>query len=213
MSNRLVRRSVLSLAAVAAAVAAAITATPRPAAATTGIRNAFQAKYPTSTLLTRTAAATGSACYACHQPPSNSTQGNCYRAAIAARLAAGRTNAQAIDDVDGLDSDGDGVPNGVEILMARTDLPGQIGYNPGLIGDKGTDPCGPSTTTPVTNQSETPPAVCAADFNGDGFVTGDDFDLYVAAFELGDISADFNADGFVTGDDFDAFVTAFEAGC
>ncbi len=54
---------------------------------------------------------------------------------------------------------------------------------------------------------------CPSDFDGDGFVTGDDFDAFVAAFELGQISSDFNKDGFVTGDDFDAFVAAFESGC
>ncbi len=54
---------------------------------------------------------------------------------------------------------------------------------------------------------------CRADFTGDGFVTGDDFDAYVIEFIEGNPSADFDADGFVTGDDFDAFVTAFEAGC
>lgn len=56
-------------------------------------------------------------------------------------------------------------------------------------------------------------AYCPSDFDRDGFVTGDDFDAFVAAFELGDISSDFNGDTFVTGDDFDAFVVAFEAGC
>ncbi len=54
---------------------------------------------------------------------------------------------------------------------------------------------------------------CAADFDGDGFLTGDDFDQYVAAFEAGSLAADFDHDGFVTGDDFDAFQAAFEAGC
>jgi len=54
---------------------------------------------------------------------------------------------------------------------------------------------------------------CPSDFDKDGFVTGDDFDAYVAAFELGDLSADFDHDGFVTGDDFDAYVVAFESGC
>ncbi len=54
---------------------------------------------------------------------------------------------------------------------------------------------------------------CPSDFDHDGFVTGDDFDQYVAAFEAGGIASDFNHDGFVTGDDFDAYVTAFEAGC
>ncbi len=55
--------------------------------------------------------------------------------------------------------------------------------------------------------------ICPSDFDADGFVTGDDFDAYVAEFELGDLSADFDGDGFVTGDDFDAFVVAFENGC
>lgn len=54
---------------------------------------------------------------------------------------------------------------------------------------------------------------CLTDFNGDGFVTGDDFDSYVIAFEAGDFASDFNSDGFVTGDDFDGFVAAFELGC
>lgn len=54
---------------------------------------------------------------------------------------------------------------------------------------------------------------CDADFDGDGFVTGDDFDAYTAAFELGATAADFDGDGFVTGDDFDLFVLAFERGC
>ncbi len=58
----------------------------------------------------------------------------------------------------------------------------------------------------------TPPP-CRADVNGDGFVTGDDFDAYVLAFEAGDASADFDGDSFVTGDDFDAYVVEFEVGC
>jgi hypothetical protein len=54
---------------------------------------------------------------------------------------------------------------------------------------------------------------CPSDFDEDGFVTGVDFDLYVQAFEAGDMSADFDGDGFITGIDFDLFVQAFEAGC
>lgn len=54
---------------------------------------------------------------------------------------------------------------------------------------------------------------CTADFDQDGFITGIDYDLYVAAFEAGDASADFDADGFITGIDFDLYVAAFEAGC
>ncbi len=56
-------------------------------------------------------------------------------------------------------------------------------------------------------------ASCPSDFNGDGFVNGDDFDAYVAAFAAGDIKADFNKDGFVNGDDFDVFSVAFAGGC
>lgn len=54
---------------------------------------------------------------------------------------------------------------------------------------------------------------CAADFDADGFVTGLDFDLFVAAFESGQSTADFDADGFVTGADFDLYVAAYESGC
>ena len=56
-------------------------------------------------------------------------------------------------------------------------------------------------------------AVCPADFDGDGFVTGIDYDLYVAAFEEGSSAADFDGDGFITGIDFDLYVAAFEKGC
>jgi hypothetical protein len=63
----------------------------------------------------------------------------------------------------------------------------------------------PKTTTFITSS--------AADFNGDGFLTFEDFDAFVGAFEAGDSSADFNGDGFLTFEDFDAFVAAFEGGC
>ncbi len=54
---------------------------------------------------------------------------------------------------------------------------------------------------------------CRADYNVDGFVTGDDFDQFVAAFELGQPGADIDGNGFVNGEDFDVFVEAFESGC
>ena len=54
---------------------------------------------------------------------------------------------------------------------------------------------------------------CMADFDGDGFLTFEDFDAFVAAFEAGAANADFDGDGFLTFEDFDAFVEAFEAGC
>jgi hypothetical protein len=73
-----------------------------------------------------------------------------------------------------------------------------------------TNPCGSVTSTPalvsVTN-------VCPADINADSFLTFEDFDAFVSAFEAGSATADFNADGFLTFEDFDAFVAAFEAGC
>lgn len=55
-----------------------------------------------------------------------------------------------------------------------------------------------------------------ADFNGDGFVDGFDYDDYVACFEAITCppgkTADFNGDGFVDGFDYDEFVSAFEGG-
>ena len=59
----------------------------------------------------------------------------------------------------------------------------------------------------------TPVPRCRADFDGDGFVTGVDFDLFVQAFESGDMNSDFDGDGFITGVDFDSFVQSFESGC
>jgi hypothetical protein len=55
--------------------------------------------------------------------------------------------------------------------------------------------------------------VCLADFDGNGFVNGDDFDLFSGAVGLGDAAADVNFDGFVNGDDFDYFTQHFDAGC
>lgn len=61
------------------------------------------------------------------------------------------------------------------------------------------------------------PPLCPADFNGDTFVDGFDYDDFVACFEGAPCppgkSADFTSDGFVDGFDYDAFVEAFEVGC
>jgi sugar lactone lactonase YvrE len=54
---------------------------------------------------------------------------------------------------------------------------------------------------------------CPADFNGDGFVNGNDYDEFASAFDVADLAADFNHDGFVNGDDYDAFAEHFDAGC
>jgi len=55
--------------------------------------------------------------------------------------------------------------------------------------------------------------ICAADYNCDGFVTGEDFDSFVSDFELGLAAADVNLDTFVTGEDFDMYVERFASGC
>ncbi len=69
---------------------------------------------------------------------------------------------------------------------------------------------GSTASTPAVFSFKT---VIPADFDGDGFVTGEDFDSFVAAFEGGSLAADFDGDGFVTGEDFDSYVIRFEAGC
>jgi uncharacterized membrane protein len=61
------------------------------------------------------------------------------------------------------------------------------------------------------------PPGCAADYNTDGFVDGDDLLAYVWCFERGICrpgnSADINRDGFVDFFDYDDFIRAFEEGC
>ncbi|MBL8760338.1 MAG: hypothetical protein JNL50_03465 [Phycisphaerae bacterium] len=54
---------------------------------------------------------------------------------------------------------------------------------------------------------------CAADSNCDGFVNGDDYDLFASWFDAASPRADHNRDGFVNGDDYDLFAEAFDAGC
>ncbi len=54
---------------------------------------------------------------------------------------------------------------------------------------------------------------CLADFNADGFVNGDDYDLFAEAFDAGFAPADLNHDHFINGDDYDLFAEAFDAGC
>ena len=65
-----------------------------------------------------------------------------------------------------------------------------------------------STPASFSGQTRIP-----ADFDHNGFLNGDDFDGFVAAFEAGDPSADFDENTFVSGEDFDAFIEHFVAGC
>lgn len=55
--------------------------------------------------------------------------------------------------------------------------------------------------------------LCRADLNMDGFLLGDDLDLFSQLFEDGEPGADYDVNGFVNADDYDAFVSDFEAGC
>jgi hypothetical protein len=64
--------------------------------------------------------------------------------------------------------------------------------------------------TTLSNSTE---VYCPADFDQDGFITGQDFDLFHDAFAAGDENTDFDGDGFLTGLDFDLYVLAFESGC
>ncbi len=117
---------------------------------------AWEAKYPLSTLPARMQALTDSDCNVCHHSQPG-VLGNCYREDLSDLFALGMSPADAIDQLDTVDSDGDGVPNGVEIMTPRAGEPGEIGYNPGLVGDTGVDPCGDPPNEVVTGVPETPP--------------------------------------------------------
>ncbi len=54
---------------------------------------------------------------------------------------------------------------------------------------------------------------CGPDVDGNGFVNGNDYDLFSAWFEDSDPAADYNGDTFVNADDYDAFSYQFEMGC
>lgn len=118
--------------------------------------SAWVDRYPTSTLPARMSALTGSACNVCHHPSAFNDAGNCYRADLINLIGQGMTPTQAIDQLDTVDSDGDGIPNGEEATTPRPEA-NEIGYNMGLIGDSGTDPCATNPAEPVSGVPETPP--------------------------------------------------------
>lgn len=217
---------------VAGVIGSAMLASPPEARATNGVMNAWRTRYPTSTLLAQATAQMGNQCYMCHHPSSTSNPGNCYKDALETRIQGGMSAAAAINAVDALDSDNDGVPNGVEITTARAGT-SAIGYNPGLRGATGTDPCWSNPNAAVSNQLETPPAepqchgTCSADFDDgsrtgtpDESVTIDDLIYYLGIFEAGDSCGDID-DGSGTGTqdqgvgiaDLVYFLVRFEAGC
>lgn len=55
--------------------------------------------------------------------------------------------------------------------------------------------------------------LCLADVDCNGFINGDDYDVFADFFESGSNDGDLNEDGFLNGDDFDIFAEAFESGC
>ncbi len=96
-----------------------------------------------------------------------------------------------------------GMPAGDFLFVPRS----QTNFDP----DKHTLPGWVSNPDP---QDDTPEVeLCVADYNIDGFVNGDDYDLFASDFEAGRYTADLNADGFLNGDDYDIFASHFEAGC
>ncbi|MCC6970205.1 MAG: hypothetical protein IT434_08280 [Phycisphaerales bacterium] len=54
---------------------------------------------------------------------------------------------------------------------------------------------------------------CSADVNHDGFVNGDDYDLFSDWFDTGNGNADYNYDSFVNAEDYDAFANDYESAC
>ena len=71
----------------------------------------------------------------------------------------------------------------------------------------------PDFTTRAGSQFVSVLIALSSDFDQNGFVNGDDFDTFTAAFIAGDPAADFDANTFVNGDDFDLFIASFVAGC
>jgi hypothetical protein len=149
-----------------AALVGALVMAPTPAAANPDYLAALEARYPTSTLPDDMLAIAGSKCYVCHNSFVFFGDWNCYRKDLIGRLAAGRTIQEALADIENWDSDGDGTDNRSEVLLARE--PGVVGYNPGLVGPIGRDPCltetvdgVPGSTLGVTGRNETPaPGAC-----------------------------------------------------
>ena len=201
-----------------AAAAALVIPMQQRAGAFPAYYQAWTTRYPSSTLPSRMATIAGAPCYTCHIPPSLGLEGSCYRLDIRARLLLGFTIEESLSMVEWLDSDGDGVPNIVEILMPRTDLPAEVGYHAGLVGPTGLSPCGPTPTVPVTNMNETP-TWCYANCDGSSgapVLTANDFQCFLNAYAAGLGYA--NCDGStgtptLTANDFQCFLNKYAAGC
>ncbi|MFN0133894.1 MAG: GC-type dockerin domain-anchored protein [Phycisphaerales bacterium] len=201
---------------------ASLTLVGSPALAFPPYLQAWKDKYPTSTIPQRMLALTGSECNTCHHPPDRFLSGTCYRMQLRNLLKIkGHPVEVALDILDGLDSDGDGVSNGIEILTPRADQPGQIGYHMGLIGPTGTDPCGDNPMEVVTGMLETPAQTPSCPANCDGSTSSpvlniNDFACFLNLYAAGDSRA--NCDGSTSSpvlnvNDFACFLNAYAAGC
>jgi hypothetical protein len=167
--------------AIGPAVAAALFAPTLSANARPAYLTAFEERYPTSTLSTDTADITGASCNVCHNPFNFFAEENCYRRDLIAILNQGFNIREAIAAVEPIDSDNDGFSNISEILFPRA--AGSVGYNPGLIGPTGTDPCSTDPTQIITDRAETPVAVaCAEDYNRDAALNLDDLSDFITDF-------------------------------
>lgn len=189
--------------------------------------DAFQARYPTCTTPARMSAVLGAACYNCHHAPSLGDEGTCYRLDLRATLENGNTIEQALAAIEFVDSDGDGVANIREILAPRTDLAGQVGFHPGLVGPGGNDPC-LNPQTALTNQLETPVGACYANCDGSTAtaLSPADFTCFLTLYRNfpsslpADVAVKYyaNCDGstgvpVLSPADFTCFLQKYRAGC
>jgi hypothetical protein len=203
------KREMVALSALAAAGVVAVVSAP--AAAFPDYLEAWQNRYPTSTIPTRMGEQLGFSCFTCHSTPFGDV-GTCYREDIRHLVNMGVEIDAALAQLEPVDSDGDGVSNIQEILAPRIDLPGHIGYHAGLIGLDGRSPCSSNPDTPTTMQRETP---CRADWNFNGAVNSSDISEYLTAWldsvQNGNLNADVSGDGAVNSSDISEFLTRWLA--
>ena len=105
-----------------------MTAGAGPALASNTYPGDWAARYPSSQSDDNMISATGSACQLCHQTSSGGNTWNLYGWAVKLRRDAGDTIDQALSNVEGDDSDGNGDSNLVEINANA-----QPGWVPGAV--------------------------------------------------------------------------------
>ncbi len=74
-------------------------------------------------------------------------------------------------------------------------------------------PIGATSNTIVGPGEAVAPNDCPADTNGDGVVSPQDFNAWIAAFNANAPACDQNGDGLCTPQDFNAWIANFNAGC